>query len=202
MKNIAIIGNGGHANVVKETLDHFEEYSFKGFIGKNDDVNTKYNERELYKLKTDGISCLICGIGNISNVFLEDLIKKYEDIGFEFPYIIHPSAVVSNSSKLSKGTIVLENAVIKANSTIGEFCTINSLSLVSHDCVIGDYTHISLGAKMGGNCEIGKKSFLGINSSIIHGRKIGANVIVGAGAVVTKDIIDNAVVAGNPAKNI
>tara|TARA_A100001011_G_scaffold240255_1_gene248239 strand:+ start:1421 stop:1891 length:471 start_codon:yes stop_codon:yes gene_type:complete len=50
--------------------------------------------------------------------------------------------------------------------------------------------------------HIGKNCFIAINSIILPGVKIGNEVIVGAGSVVTKDVPNNCVVAGNPAKII
>ena len=52
------------------------------------------------------------------------------------------------------------------------------------------------------NVKIGNKVFIGARSIILPGVSIGNNVIVGAGSVVTKDIPDNSVFAGNPAKYI
>ena len=49
---------------------------------------------------------------------------------------------------------------------------------------------------------IGDYCFIGVRSIIMPGVKIGNEVIVGAGSVVTKDISNNCIVAGNPAKVI
>ena len=51
-----------------------------------------------------------------------------------------------------------------------------------------------------GKIKIGNNCFIGINSIILPGVKIGNNVIIGAGSIVTKNIPDNVVIAGNPAK--
>ena len=48
----------------------------------------------------------------------------------------------------------------------------------------------------------GELSFLGIDATIIQGIKIGKNVTIGAGSVVIKDIPDNVIALGNPAKII
>jgi acetyltransferase-like isoleucine patch superfamily enzyme len=53
-----------------------------------------------------------------------------------------------------------------------------------------------------GSIEVGDNVFLGVNSIILPGKKIGSNSIVGAGSVVTKDVPPGVVVAGNPAKVI
>lgn len=50
--------------------------------------------------------------------------------------------------------------------------------------------------------RIGKKCFIGANSMIMCGVTIGDEVIVGAGAIVTKDVPSNCIVAGNPARII
>lgn len=50
--------------------------------------------------------------------------------------------------------------------------------------------------------EIGNNVFIGSNTTILPNIKVGSNVIIAAGSIVTKDIEDNTVVAGNPAKKI
>ncbi len=52
------------------------------------------------------------------------------------------------------------------------------------------------------NTKIGKRCFVGVNAIIMPGVTIGDEVIVGAGAVVTKDVPSHCVVAGNPARII
>ena len=49
---------------------------------------------------------------------------------------------------------------------------------------------------------VGKNTAIGANVTVLPGIKIGENVLVGAGSVVTKDIPNNAVVVGNPARII
>ena len=50
--------------------------------------------------------------------------------------------------------------------------------------------------------SIGANSFLGVRSMVLPGVKIGNNAVVGAQAVVTKDIAQDDIVAGNPAQSI
>lgn len=50
------------------------------------------------------------------------------------------------------------------------------------------------------NTYIGTKCFIGANAIIMCGIRIGNECIVGAGSVVTKDVPNNCIVAGNPAK--
>lgn len=87
---------------------------------------------------------------------------------------------------------------------IGEYCKITSgVVILSHDysrsVLRRVYDEIIPEA---GITTIGNNVFIGINSIILMGADIGDNVIVGAGSVVSGNVPDNVVVAGNPAKII
>lgn len=76
---------------------------------------------------------------------------------------------------------------------------------------IGDGSYIAFGAtilchdmsrNIHRDVKIGKNCFIGANSMIMPGVVIGDEVVVGAGSVVTKDVSNKTIVAGNPAKPI
>lgn len=64
------------------------------------------------------------------------------------------------------------------------------------------HTHNELLLAGGKQTTIGENCFIGTNAIILPGRQIGNNCIIGAGSIVTSNIPDNMVVAGNPAKQI
>ena len=83
--------------------------------------------------------------------------------------------------------------------SIGDDVTLsNKVQILAHD----DTTRIYTGYGRIGRVQIGNRVFVGANTTILMNTRIGDDVIVGAGSVVTKDIPDNSVVAGNPAKVI
>ncbi|USK33679.1 acyltransferase [Bacillus sp. F19] len=88
---------------------------------------------------------------------------------------------------------------------IGDRCTITSgVKFINHDGGTWvfreekEYKHI----KKYGKIEIGNNCFIGLETIIMPNVKIGANSVVGAGSIVTKDIPPNSVAVGNPAKVI
>ncbi len=72
------------------------------------------------------------------------------------------------------------------------------VTILAHDAS----TKMYIGYTKIGLTTIGNNVFVGANSTILPNVRIGDNVIIGANSVVTKDVEDNSVVAGNPAKFI
>jgi acetyltransferase-like isoleucine patch superfamily enzyme len=77
---------------------------------------------------------------------------------------------------------------------------VNTRAAIDHDCVVGDYASVSPGATLGGSVDVGRQGFIGLNASVVHGRRIGDHAVVGAGAVVIEDVQARAVVVGVPAR--
>lgn len=81
---------------------------------------------------------------------------------------------------------------------VGNNVTIIHSSLIAHDAS----TKRELGYSRVGIIEIGNNVFIGYGSIILGNTHIGNNVIIGAGSIINRDIPDNSVVSGNPAKII
>ena len=115
-----------------------------------------------------------------------------------------------NGIKVGKGTIFYSPNTITIDRQrpwmleIGDYCKITKgTTILTHDysrSVLRYYYHDIVGES--GKTIVGNNVFIGMNSIILMGAKIGSNVIIGAGSVVSGNIPDNVVVAGNPAKII
>ena len=71
---------------------------------------------------------------------------------------------------------------------------------VGHDCQIGDFVELSPDVNISGNCTIGDFTNIGTGAVVLPNIRIGKNVVIGAGSVVTKDIPDNSLAYGIPAR--
>lgn len=201
---IAIVGASGHGKVIAE-LAELIGYEVSFFDDKYPDLkklNTWCVEgdfNQLLELQSD-FEYAFVAIGD--NYIREKLSNILNDKNFKLPVLKHPCSCVSQYAELSSGTAVLAGAVINAYASVGSGCIINSNAVVEHDSTLSDYVHISPGAQLAGEVTVEKYSWVGLGASIRQCLSIGSNVVVGAGSVVVKNIPDNLVVTGIPAKEL
>jgi UDP-3-O-[3-hydroxymyristoyl] glucosamine N-acyltransferase len=86
------------------------------------------------------------------------------------------------------------------DTLIGDNVKIDDHVFIAHNVQIGENSVVIAGAEVSGSVKIGKNSWIGPQSTIINGVEIGESSMVGIGAVVTKPVTNNVIVAGNPAK--
>ena len=131
------------------------------------------------------------------------LYLQFESWGGVFTSTISPKALIgSYEIAILQGCNILSGVTISNTNKVGKGCLIYYDAVITHDCIIGNFVEISPKVTVLGRCQIGSFSHLGTNSTILPNIKVGKNVIVGAGSVVTKDLPDNCVAVGIPAKII
>lgn len=119
-----------------------------------------------------------------------------------FPALIHASAVISPYSQVEAGTVVMALAAVGPNSRIGRFCLINTRASLDHDCHLADYASLAPAAVTGGNVRIGERSAISIGAVIKHGLSVGQDSVLGANSYLHRDLADNLVAYGNPARSV
>ena len=134
------------------------------------------------------------------NIVFESVIKQVPD--FTFINAIHPSAIIGNDVTLGCNVIALAGCIINPNCRIGNFCLLGMGARLEHDNVIDDFASVLGGAITGGKVKIGKYAAIASGVTVADRITIGKNAVVGAGSVVLKDIPDNVLAYGTPAKQI
>jgi sugar O-acyltransferase (sialic acid O-acetyltransferase NeuD family) len=191
MKDILIIGGGGHCKSVIDVIESTGEYKIYGIIDISEKVGQKVlgyeiigTDEDLEKYRND-VELAFIAIGFINSVELRiKIYNKLKQLNFKLPVIISPLAYVSKHSFIEEGTVVMHYAVINAGAKIGKNCIINTKALIEHDAIIGDFSHISTGAIINGGVIVGKYSFVGSNATTKQYIKIMENSFIKAGTVV------------------
>jgi len=129
--------------------------------------------------------------------------RRFEEArsrGLEPALLIHPSAVISASSEIGAGTMVLPLVVVGGGVSIGMNCILNTGCIVEHDSKVDDHVHIGPGALIGGDVPLGSYVTVGMKAAVLSRVKIGRGSVLGAGAVAIADVEQGWVVAGVPAR--
>lgn len=202
--SIAIIGYSGHAFVVLDTAKQMgldvAYYSERNSVSFNPFEINYLGDEGSESFKWDNVDSFILGIGDnsIRQKVANFILSKNKEI----LNVIHPSAIISNFATFGVGNFIAANATINALAKIGNNCILNTGCIIEHECVIESGVHIAPGTVLAGSVTVGENSFIGANSVVKQGVKIGSGVTVGAGSVVIKDIPDNEIWVGNPAKKL
>ena len=195
MEKIIILGKGGHAESLVDIVERENKYEIAGYVV-NDIEEVEYEkypiigrDQDLERIFKNGIRYAALGIGYLGKSDLrEKLWNKLKTIGYVFPVICDPSAVLAGNVKLGDGTMVGKGAIVNANAAVGKMCIVNTGAIIEHDCVVEDFSHIAVGSVLCGNVRVGRASFIGANATVIQGKCIGNKCIVGAGTVVRKNV--------------
>ena len=194
-----IFGASGHAKVIIDIVKSMGEIPIDFII--DDDITIEelqgYNVDHSFDERMENMSVIIAvGKNQTRKRIANKINNNFSEV------VIHKSAMVSASSHIEAGSVVMANASINAASEIGRHCIINTNCVVEHDVQISDFVHVSPGAIVTGNVKIGEGTHIGAGAVIIPGITIGNWVTIGAGTVVIEDVPDHAVVVGNPGRII
>jgi sugar O-acyltransferase (sialic acid O-acetyltransferase NeuD family) len=120
--------------------------------------------------------------------------------GLEPAVLIHPSAVISRSAILGRGTMVLPLVVVGSGVAVGENCVLNTACVVEHDSRVSNHVHISPGAIIGGEVTVEAFAHVGMGARVLSRLGVGSGSVLGAGAVAVKDVAAGWIVTGIPAQ--
>lgn len=148
---------------------------------------------------THGVEAVYCPLGN--NKLRVKFLSMAKALGYKTPNFIHHSAVVSNNVSLGEGVYILMGSNIMPYTVLKDYTMISSGVNVVHHSVLEEGVFLSNGCNFGASVVAHKYVYCGMGSTIMTGvHSLGENCMIGAGAVVIKDVEPNAVMAGVPAK--
>ncbi|NCO01964.1 MAG: acetyltransferase [Epsilonproteobacteria bacterium] len=173
MKEILLIGGGGHCKSVIDVIEQEAKYKIVGIIDKKEligesvlDYKIIGCDEDLKDLQTKYPHAIIT-VGHIkSNETRIKLFNLLKTLGFHMPSIISPLAYVSKHAFVDEGTIVMHHALLNPHAKIGKNCIINSKALIEHDVVVEENVHISTSAIINGGALIKANTFFGSGAII------------------------------------
>lgn len=202
-----IVGAKGFAKEVLEVV--IQKYNFEDIVF-FDDISTDIENRvfnqflilrkeeqviDYFKSRNNEFTI---GIGNPK--LRKILTEKFKKLGGKLVSVIsNNTSIGSFNTSIEQGANIMSGSIITNDIKIGKSALINLNCTIGHDSILGDFVELCPGVHISGYCTLGNEVFVGTNSTILPKVKIGDNVVIAAGSVITKDIPDNCMVAGVPA---
>lgn len=211
MKDLIIFGASGFGREVAWAVERLNKaeptWNLLGFMDDNDEIqNSLINGYKVLGKSSDVIhypeAYFVCAVG--ASRVRERIVNKLKSINpdIKFGTVIDPTVEMSNLVTVGEGTIICAHTIITVNIEIGSHVIINLDCTVGHDAILKDFVTLYPSVNVSGITNIGHAVELGTGMQIIQGKTVGDYSIVGAGAVVVKDIPEKCTAVGSPAKPI
>jgi len=209
MDKILVIGAGDHGKVVAD-IANCAGHEVVGFLDDSLPVGATVQGisilgtvDEITEISTRfQVTAGVVAIGD--NSIRARIVEKVEKAipQFFWSSLIHPSATVAADVIVGAGSVVMAGVVVNPGCEIGCHCILNTHATLDHDGELECYTSLAPGSVLGGRVSVGGFTAICIGAHVIHGVQIGAQTVIGAGALVIKDIPDHVVAYGSPASII
>ena len=114
--------------------------------------------------------------------------------------LVHPTSYVAPSARLGRGVVICANAAVCEDVRVGDHSIINTSASVDHDVVVGEFTHLACGVTLAGGVTVGDDALVGAGATVLPSVSVGNRAVLGAGSVATRDVADEVVAYGVPAR--
>lgn len=211
MKDIAIFGVGGFGREVLTLIQDINKvkptWNVVGFFDDGYDIGYETHGlknlggvKELNEWKTPLAVTIAIGTPGIKRAILNNINNPL----IEYPTLIHPSVIIGDKDyvKIGKGCIICAYSVITCDVEIDDFVILNLACTLGHDTIVREHCAFMPTCNISGECVIEEGVYCGTGVKIINQTSIGAETIVGAGAVVVNPLPAKCTAVGAPAKPI
>lgn len=209
MEKLILIGASDHCKYTIDIIEQEGKYEIAGILDQKLPKGSLFEGYEvlgyleyLAEARRMDVKGGIVAIGdNYTRSLVVEKIQEREP-DFEFKNAIHPSVILGKEVKLGVGCVFMAGVIVNNNCIIGDHCFLATKASLDHDSKLGTYCSLSPGVTTGGRVVIGERTAIGIGASLLHYTSIGKDTVIGGGSLVNKDIEDNVVAYGVPAKAI
>jgi acetyltransferase EpsM len=205
MRPLLILGTHLLAEEMTDLVSEIPGWQIAGYVENLDPdrCRTRLAGKPVYWI--DDIGSLVSthyAVCGISAPLRWQFVDQVDRCGMRFATLIHPLARISKASTIGAGSILSPGSIVASNTKLGRHVFVNRGVLVGHHTAIDDYVCLQPGSNIAGAVNIGKRTCVGMGAIVVDRISIGRDCMIAAGSIVTKDLPDNANVAGAPARKL
>jgi len=117
-----------------------------------------------------------------------------------FPNLVHPTSWLGSGIEFGEGVTIAAGCTISPELMFGSHVFINKNVTMGHNVILRDFVTVAPSANIMSGSVVEEEADLGTNCTVLPNSRIGQGSVVGAGAVVTKDVPPGVTVVGIPAR--
>lgn len=213
-KKVIILGGLGNGSVIANAMIEarqrgYGEYEFAGYLNDREKERNSIEGLPVFGKLSEVQQFIKNGFYFINTIYRIDgqkeRIRLFENLKIpdsRLATFIHPSAYIAPNVKIGKGTVIMPNVSISSGAIIGKCNLIMVGASIGHNNNIKNYCHFAAQSCTGSLVEIEDGVHLGLNSTVRENLRIGKYSTLGMGSVLLKNIGNEEIWAGNPAKFI
>lgn len=114
--------------------------------------------------------------------------------------LIHPSATIGSDVQIGEGVVIAAGVRLTTHIVVGRHTVLNLNCTVGHDVILEDYVTMYAGVHLGGGCLVEEGATLSTGCVLLPNVRVGRGAVVGAGAVVVRDVAPDITVVGPVAR--
>ena len=211
MKKLVILGGSGIGMIASSIAQITGEYETIGFLNDFVPIGAEIGKFKKYPVlgKTEDYrrylkeNCFFfigyVGMKNEKEVY--DRISSLKIPDERWATLIHPSSIIpSGFCQIGKGCLFAPLSQLSPDTVISDNCILLANCFVGHDSFLDRFAHVATNGVVGANVHVGKACHIGSNATIREKIRIGNFSLVGAGSVVIKEVPEQSIVVGNPAR--
>ncbi len=206
MKDVIIVGAGGHGRGVLEILRAREAIGGTDVRGFLDDSPERAGSEVagvpvLGTIEQAGewTDChFIIGVGDPEP--RRRIAERLASHSVEYATAVHPKAVLYSDVEVGPGSVIAAGVVIAASTRLGAHTLVNLGATVGHDNQLAGFATVGPGANLGGFVRMEEASFIGLGGVVVPGKTLGAESKLGPGSVLLEDLDAGATAFGVPAR--
>lgn len=212
MKKLIILGGSGIGMIAASIANDLGYFEIIGFLNDYIPVGDKIgkfnkipvigtsNDVEKY-LDDENILFFIAYVGMQNEQEVYNKITNLNIPSNRFATLIHPTVIIPKGfCKIGNGVLMAPLVQLSPDTTISDNCILLANSFIGHDTFLDRFAHTATNSVVGANVHVGKGVHIGSNATLREKIKIGDYSLVGAGSLVLKNVEENTIVVGNPAK--
>ena len=207
MQKIALIGS---TELSARLIHYFSSTGFGETVGMFDDFEPvgkiKYDRPILGSMsmlpglyRKAAFDSVAIAVGYSKRPFRKQAYDYVKSSRIPLATFVHPSSYVEGSASVGEGSIILVQCVLDMNACLKENVFMASHGFLSHDVKIGAHCYLGPSISLAGGTQVGECCFVGISTTTIEKITLGHNVQTAGGAVVTRDVPSDCMIAGVPA---